>query len=276
MYRNRIVIAVAAAAIAGGTTFVAVTRDNPSARAGAQPSTSRGADAQGRATSEQAGKTLNVPSVITNAHGTVRTTKFDAIARRSTGDHPYGPFAGDGTLAGYGTRADLLANAKAVVLVEVLEISNPHYNSDDGGFWVPLPGQSQGTVQDVRVRVVEKWGDKLGLPAEFTIADPGGQVEVTLNAAQAAAMEIDKPGTYIFGSHPNADLAVGERRVLVLDKGGIGWQGGEKQALYVLGGDQGNFDLESGQVTNELHPEWATSADTLRSEVTRLLGTPQG
>ncbi|HSH58042.1 MAG TPA: hypothetical protein VK988_00050 [Acidimicrobiales bacterium] len=208
------------------------------------------------------------------------TERYQAIMPRSTGDHPYGPFGGGTTFAGFSTREGLVRRSSAAVVAEVVSISPPHFNSDDGGFFLPGPGQSRGVVQDVRLRVSERWGDLIGLPDEFDLLVPGGQVAVELNDEQAKAEELPAGGRFIFGSEPSVELVVGERALLFLNEEQVPWQGESVSKVLVVGGFQGKFGLAGeGQVTeatNDRRPEWTTRANTLRAEVARELGADRG
>lgn len=220
-----------------------------------------------------------VPAQIANRAGTVSTARYGGISVRSTADHPYGPLTAGGTVAGFTNRVELVRRARAAVVVEVLAISNPHFNSDDGGYWSSVEGgAAPAVVQDVRVSVLERWADRLNLPAEFDLTVVGGQVEVILNDEQAHAAELEKGGRFVIGSEPAVELTVGERALLFIARGGISWkEGGERQqALRVEGAFQGKFRVARDRVEHSRRPEWSGPAADLREEVGRELGKSAG
>jgi len=201
-----------------------------------------------------------VPSLIVNQFGTVSTAGYDGIARRSTADHPYGPMAGGASYPAI-DRLTLVRRSGAAVGVEVLSISNPHFNTDDGGVRInPEGGVDGGPIQDVRVQILERWGDRLGLPEVFDLVVFGGQVEFVLTDEQARAARLPKGGRFVTGKEPSVELAVGERALLLVTRGRIGWVGGERQALRVMYGEEGKFTLTG---------DWVSD---LRHEIQRELG----
>ena len=213
-----------------------------------------------------------VPSLIRNENGTVRSEMYDGLAVRSLSDAPYGPLLGGGTIAAFESRTDLIRASQAVVAVDITAISNPRFNSDDGGFWVTPEGQARAVIQNVTVRVVERWGDDLGLPDEFTFVAFGGGVEVELSDEQARAIELEKGGKYIFSTAPDFDLTVGDRVVLFLALDGLGWEGGLAPGLVVVGAGQGKFDFVGDSVAPATRPEWEVSTSDIRAEIARDLG----
>lgn len=215
-------------------------------------------------------KLKQFPSRIVNRLGVASTEAYDAIARRSTTDHPYGPLAGGGSYPAIKDRAELVRRSGAAVFVEVVSISNPHFNSNDGGVRIHPEGGIDGSpVQDVRVRVLDRWGNRLGLPETFDLVVVGGQIEFFLNDEQAKAARFPKAGRYVTGMIPSDDLTVGEQALLLIRKGVVGWEGGDRQALVVAGGNnRGKFKLEG----NTVKGEWSGSISEFKNEVRSQLG----
>lgn len=213
-----------------------------------------------------------VPSVIRNENGTVRSEMYDGLAVRSLSDAPYGPLLGGGNVAAFKSRTDLIRASQVVVVVDVLAISNPRFNSDDGGFWVAPEGQARAIIQNVTVRVIERWGDGLGLSDEFTFFAVGGGVEVELTDEQAKAAELEQGGRYIYSTAPDFDLTVGDRVVLFLALDGLGWEGGLATGLVVVGAGQGKFDFTDRGIAPAVRPEWDVTTSDIRAEIARDLG----
>jgi len=216
--------------------------------------------------------TAAVSSVIANRDGIVRSELYDDLAVRSLSDNPYGPLLGGGTAAAFESRTDLVRASQVVVVVDVLAISNPRFNSDDGGFWVAAEGQARAIVQTVTVQVVERWGDDLGLPDEFAFVAFGGGVEVELTNEQAKMAELEQGGKYIYSTAPDFDLMVGDRVVLFLAFDGLGWEGGLAPGLIVVGAGQGKFDFTDRGIAPVVRPEWEVSTSDIRAEIARDLG----
>ncbi len=213
-----------------------------------------------------------VPSGIRNENGTVRSEMYDGLAVRSLSDAPYGPLLGGGNVAAFKSRTDLVRASQAVVVVDITAISNPRFNSDDGGFWVNPEGQAWAIFQEVTVRVIERWGDGLGLSDKFSFFAVGGSVEVELSDEQARAIELEKGGKYIFSTAPDFDLTVGDRVVLFLALDGLGWEGGLAPGLVVVGAGQGKFDFVGDSLAPATRPEWEVSTSDIRAEIARDLG----
>lgn len=236
-------------------------------------------------------------ATVVNGVGVVSAERYATPSARSTMDNPYGPFGGGGTVAAYAERVDLVRKAGAAVVVEVLSIAPPRLNSDDGGLWIPGNGEALAVVQDVRLRVLDRWGDKLSLPQEFDLSVAGGQVQVTVTAEQAKALEIpqqagsdggaplpgvrpapgpSKGGTFLFSMTPSLELRTGERSLLFVQRGQLGWQGGGRVGLYVVGESQGKFVVQGDRVQSAERPTWSVAAESLKQEVQRDLGTAAG
>lgn len=236
-------------------------------------------------------------AVIVNGVGIVSAERYATLGKRSTMDNPYGPFGGGGTVAAYAERVELVRKASAAVVVEVLSIAPPRLNSDDGGLWIPGNGEALAVVQDVRVRVLDRWGDKLSLPQEFDLSVAGGQVQVTVTAEQARALELpqqagpdggkpvpgvrpapgpSKGGTFLFSMTPSIELRTGERSLLFVQRGQLGWQGGGRVGLYVVGEGQGKFVVHGDRVQSAERPTWSVAVESLKQEVQRDLGTTAG
>ena len=159
------------------------------------------------------------------------------------------------------------------MVAEVLAISNPHFNSDDGGYWLSVEGGNQaGVVQDVRLRVLERWGDKVGLSDEINLVVVGGQLQYTLTDEQARAEELEHGGRFLAGGPPEVALTVGEKALLLLDDSVVGWKGGDRPRISVRGGDIGKFVVSGDRVENAKRPEWSGPAANLRDEIARELG----
>lgn len=212
---------------------------------------------------------------VENAVGTSDTSRYLRLDHRSTADAPYGPLTGGGTLAGLPDPRTVVRSAGAALHVEVVDISPPHFNSADGGFWVideTSGGPGLGIIQDVSVHVVDEWGDRLGLPDDIVLSVFGGAIEVTFDEEQARAAEQPGAGTYIYSFEPDVRLEEGERALLFVARDPIPYKEGPREALRVLGGFQGKFVLETGNARNE-RAGWKVPVAELRSLVARELHT---
>jgi hypothetical protein len=159
-------------------------------------------------------------------------------------------------------------------MAEVLEIGNPHFNSNSGGFWTADESDPRGLgiIQDVRVRVLEPWADQLGLGSEFTFAVFGGQIEVEMTESQAeAAGQPDGAGTYVYSIEPDVELTEGEREILFIDRDLAGWETGKREVLLVLGGFQGKFQPRGRTAANR-RDDFSMPIRALRELVDQELG----
>lgn len=266
--RSRIALGVALVALIGaGTVGTASMRLSDTGNTGRDITIASNVDRWSETSSA-------FPSRIVTRAGLARTAAYNSISVRNTFDHPYGPLTGGSTLVGYEDPRDLVRHAQAAVMVEVLEIGNPHFNSDGGGFWTADESDPRGLgiIQDVRVRVLEPWGDRLGVENEFSFAVFGGQVEVEMTESQAeAAGQPNGAGSYIYSIEPDIELAEGERALLFIDRDLAGWATGKREVLLVVGGFQGKFTTQ-GETARNRRPDFSLPVQALRTLVDQQLG----
>jgi hypothetical protein len=183
--------------------------------------------------------------------------------------------AGGGTLAGFTDPRTVVRSAGAALYVEVVDIGNPHFNSADGGFWLidqSSGGPGLGIIQDVRVRVLDEWGDRLALSDDPVLSVFGGAIEVTFDEEQARAAEQPEAGTYVYSFEPDVSLQEGERALLFVAQDPVPYKEGPREALRVLGGFQGKFLVSNGNARNE-RAAWRVPTAELKSLVARELYT---
>lgn len=212
-------------------------------------------------------------SRVKNRFGETDVAKYAQLETRSTHDAPYGPLLGGGSLAAIDDVRELVQAAEAALIVDVVEIGLPHFNSADGGFWLedeanggPIPTP----IQDVRVRVVEEWGDRIGIHDEALLTVSGGSIAVELNAEQAHAAEQPGPGRYVYSVEPPVELREGERALLFVASDPIPYREGARESLHVLGGYQGKFVMKGGRAENA--NGWRPTIAELRALVATELG----
>lgn len=178
--------------------------------------------------------TARRPAVVTGPYGTTDTSGYDlaTLDRLSAEPRLDGQFArrvaDTYTYLRLSGTEQLASVSRLVVRGRPVAFSRPYFNSLDGSYWdVSLVGPEAGRdvaseiLRDVLFEVDEVVGasDSASLldPIEFTVR--GGQAVVTISDTKAAS-EGDhplSPGTYVIGSRPEVDLAIGESVIVFLD-----------------------------------------------------------
>ena len=180
------------------------------------------------------------PAEVVNSWGVTSVEGYLDIDRRQTTDQPYDPPAGVLRMTTLMSMVSLpldgrVRESQAIVVGTVVAISNPHYNSVDGGFWHEPTYARRSILQDVTIEVERVLGDTAELTGAggaqkelIVVTIWGGQIVVTFDESldpESLPENVEPGDMYVERVIPNVEVAEGDRVLVFLHMEMMPWFG---------------------------------------------------
>ncbi|MCH8902159.1 MAG: hypothetical protein IIC88_07640, partial [Chloroflexi bacterium] len=180
------------------------------------------------------------PAEVVNSWGVTSVEGYLDIDRRQTTDEPYDPPAGVLRMTTLMSMVSLpldgrVRESQAIVVGTVVAISNPHYNSVDGGFWHEPTYARRSILQDVTIEVERVLGDTAELTGAggaqkelIVVTIWGGQIVVTFDESldpESLPENVEPGDMYVERVIPNVEVAEGDRVLVFLSMQMMPWFG---------------------------------------------------
>ena len=180
------------------------------------------------------------PAEVVNSWGVTSVEGYLDIDRRQTTDEPYDPPAGvlrmTTSMSMFRLPLDgRVRESQAIVVGTVVAISNPHYNSVDGGFWHEPTYARRSVLQDITIEVERVLGDTADLTGvggaqkeSIVVTIFGGQIVVTFDDSlnpESLPENVEPGDTYVERVIPNVEVAEGDRVLVFLHMEMMPWFG---------------------------------------------------